>query len=215
MSALYLYPRWLRVWHWINALLFLVLMYTGASMHFGEGGWLMPFDLAVTVHNTAGILLTLGWIGFAIGNLTTENGRHYRIHLSGFVDRLIVQGRYYAQGIFRNEPHPFHVSAGMKFNTLQQLSYLGVMFGLMPLLILSGWAFLFSVSLPETLLGLPSVWLVAMAHLTLAYLLVLFLLVHMYIITTGETVTTNLRAMITGWHREDEPSSGQTEEAKS
>lgn len=215
MSALYLYPRWLRAWHWINALLFLVLMYTGASMHFGEGGWLMPFDLAVTVHNTAGILLTLGWIGFVIGNLTTGNGRHYRVRFSGFFARLFAQARYYGYGIFRNEPHPFHVSAEMKLNTLQQVSYLGVMYALMPLLILSGWAFLFSVSLPETLLGLPSVWLVAMAHLTLAYLLVLFLLVHLYIITTGETVTTNLRAMITGWHREDESSSGQTEEAKS
>lgn len=215
MSALYLYPRWLRAWHWINALLFLVLMYTGSSMHFAGGGWLMPFDLAVTVHNTAGILLTLGWIGFVIGNLTTGNGRHYRVRFSGFFDRLFAQARYYGYGIFRNEPHPFHVSAEMKLNTLQQLSYLGVMYGLMPLLILSGWAFLFSVSLPETLLGLPSVWLVAMAHLTLAYLLVLFLLVHMYIITTGETVTTNLHAMITGWHREDEPGSGRREEAKS
>jgi hypothetical protein len=25
--------------------------------------------------------------------------------------------------------------------------------------------------------------------------------VHLYIITTGETVVTNLRAMISGWHR--------------
>ncbi|QGU32923.1 cytochrome b/b6 domain-containing protein [Thermochromatium tepidum] len=215
MIALYLYPRWLRAWHWINALLFLVLMYTGASMHFAGGGWLMPFDLAVTVHNTAGILLTLGWIGFVVGNLTTENGRHYRVRLSGLFDRLFAQARYYGYGIFRNAPHPFQVSAEMKFNTLQQLSYLGVMYALMPFLILSGWSFLFSVALPETLLGLPSVWLVAMGHLTLAYLLVLFLLVHLYIITTGETLTTNLRAMITGWHREGEPSPSPTEEARS
>jgi thiosulfate reductase cytochrome b subunit len=92
MSALYLYPRWLRVWHWINALLFLVLMYTGASMHFGGGGWLMPFDLAVTTHNTAGILLTLGWIGFVVGNLTTGNGRHYRMHFLG-LRRAAVRSR--------------------------------------------------------------------------------------------------------------------------
>ncbi|MGQ9659321.1 MAG: cytochrome b/b6 domain-containing protein [Thermochromatium sp.] len=215
MSALYLYPRWLRAWHWINALLFLVLMYTGASMHFAGGDWLMPFDLAVTTHNTAGILLTLGWIGFVIGNLTTGNGRHYRLHLSGFFARLFAQVRYYGYGIFRNAPHPFHVSAEMKFNPLQQLSYLGVMFGLMPLLILSGWSFLFSVALPETLWGLPSVWVVAMIHLTIAYLLVLFLIVHIYIITTGETLTTNLRAMITGWHRENAPSSERPVEVRS
>jgi len=43
---------------------------------------------------------------------------------------------------------------------------------------------------------------VAMAHLLLAWMMLLFLVVHVYIITTGETPTTNLKAMITGWHRE-------------
>jgi thiosulfate reductase cytochrome b subunit len=40
-----------------------------------------------------------------------------------------------------------------------------------------------------------------MIHLSPAWLLVFFLLVHVYIITTGETLGTNLRAMLTGWHR--------------
>ena len=202
MSALYLYPRWLRAWHWINALLFLVLMYTGASMHFGGGGGLMPFDLAVTVHNTAGILLTLGWIGFVIGNLRTANGRHYRVRWAGLIGRTLAQAGYYLVGIFRDAPHPFRVTADAKFNPLQQLSYLGVMYLLLPLLILSGWSFLFSVELPETLFGVGAVWIVALIHVLTSYLLALFLLVHLYIITTGETLLTNLRAMLTGWHRE-------------
>jgi thiosulfate reductase cytochrome b subunit len=101
-----------------------------------------------------------------------------------------------------NEPHPFHVSAEHKLNALQTLSYVGVMYGLMPLLIVSGWAFLFSAELPETIFGLGAIWVVAMAHLLLSWLLLLFLVVHLYIITTGETVTTNVRAMLTGWHRE-------------
>ncbi len=203
MKALYLYPLWLRIWHWGNALLFLTLVYTGASMHFSGGDWLMPFRLAVRVHNTAGILLTVGWIGFVIGNAMTDNGRHYLIRVHGLINNLIDQISYYAHGIFQNKPHPFHVTAELKFNVLQQLSYLGVMYGLMPFLILSGWSFLFSPYLPETLWDLPSTWVVAMIHLTVAYLLVLFLLVHIYIITTGETLTTNLKAMLTGWHREE------------
>ncbi|QIK37932.1 cytochrome B [Caldichromatium japonicum] len=202
MKALYLYPLWVRLWHWINALLFLTLIYSGASMHFSGGDWLMPFKFAVRVHNSAGILLTIAWIGFIAGNIMTENGRHYLIHIKGFIDQLSVQLRYYAYGIFHNEPHPFHVSAEIKFNVLQQLSYLGVMYGLMPILILSGWWFLFSPYLPENLFGIPGTWAVAMVHLTTAYLLVLFLVVHVYVITTGETLTTNLMAMLTGWHRE-------------
>lgn len=202
MKALYLYPLWVRLWHWVNALLFLTLIYTGASMHFSEGNWLMPFKLAVRVHNISGILLTLAWIGFIIGNLVTDNGRHYLIRWRGLIRHLIAQVHYYTYGIFHNEPHPFHVSAELKFNVLQQLSYLGVMYGLMPVLILSGWSFLFSPYLPENLFSIPSTWAVAMTHLTVAYLLVLFLLVHLYVITTGETLTTNLKAMLTGWHRE-------------
>lgn len=202
MSVLYLYPRWVRIWHWVNALLFLTLMLSGASMHFNGVGWLLDFQTAVTVHNTAGILLTTGWVGFLVGNLVSDNGRHYHVRAHGFFKRLVAQSLYYGYGIFHNAPHPFNPSGEEKLNTLQQITYIGVMYLLMPLLILSGWAFLFSVYLPDTLLGIGSVWVVAMAHLTIAYLLVLFLLVHIYIITTGETPLTNMRAMLTGWHRD-------------
>jgi thiosulfate reductase cytochrome b subunit len=202
MSALYLYPGWVRTWHWINALLFLTLILTGASMHFAGAAWLLDFKTARTLHNVAGILLTIAWISFVAGNLLTDNGRHYRVRLHGFFQRLFAQARYYAVGIFRNEPHPFQPSAAMKLNTLQQLSYIGVMYLLMPVLVVSGWSFLFLGYLPETVSGVSTTWLVAMTHLTVAYLLVIFLLVHLYIITTGETVWSNLQAMLTGWHRE-------------
>ena len=202
MTSLYLYPVWVRLWHWTNALLFLILIASGMSMHFAGTDWLMPFATARVVHNVAGIALTVVWIGFLVANARSVNGRHYRVRPKGLIGQVIAQMRYYAYGIFRREPHPFQVTDEMKFNALQQLSYLGVMYGLMPILILSGWAFLFSVYLPETLFGLGSVWVVALTHLGVSYLLVLFLLMHLYIITTGETVFANLRAMLTGWHRE-------------
>ncbi|WP_373509760.1 cytochrome b/b6 domain-containing protein [Thiocapsa sp.] len=202
MKSLYLYPVWLRLWHWMNALLFLTLITSGVSMHYAGADWLMPFATARVVHNTAGILLTVGWIGFVAANARSANARHYRIRFRSLIGDLIAQTRYYMIGIFRLEPHPFQVTETMKFNALQQLSYLGVMYGLMPILVVSGWAFLYSVYLPETLLGVGSVWVVAMTHVVVSYLLALFLLVHIYIITTGETVFSNLRAMITGWHRE-------------
>jgi len=40
---------------------------------------------------------------------------------------------------------------------------------------------------------------VALLHTAGAFLLVAFLIVHLYLITTGQTVTSNLKAMITGW----------------
>jgi len=202
MSNLYLYPAWVRLWHWTNAALFLVLIATGVSMHYAGAPGLIPFRLAVPMHNTAGVLLSLAWIGFVVANARSPNARHYRIYWRSLIGDLITQSRYYAWGIFRGEPHPFHVSAERKFNALQTLSYLGAMYLLLPLLVLSGWGFLLAPWLPETLNGVVTLWLVAMLHLASSYLLVLFLLVHLYIITIGESVFTNLRAMITGWHRD-------------
>jgi thiosulfate reductase cytochrome b subunit len=201
MSALYLYPVWLRLWHWLNAVLFLTSLVTGLSMHFALG-WLVPFDVAVPLHNASGIGLTVFWVAFLIGNVVGGNGKHYLIDIRKLPMDLFRQVRYYVYGIFVNEPHPFHVSAEHKLNALQTLSYVGVMYGLMPLLIISGWAFLLSGQLPDTLFGYGSIWVVAMAHLLLAWMMLLFIVVHVYIITTGETPTTNLKAMITGWHRE-------------
>jgi thiosulfate reductase cytochrome b subunit len=203
MTALYLYPVWLRLWHWTQAALFLTLMVTGLRMHYAEWPWPFPFTGAVAVHNGAGIGLTLMWVVFLIGQTTTDNARHYRLPWRDLPRQLWRQMRWYAWGIFVGEPHPFQVTAAHKLNALQTLSYLGAMGFLMPLLILSGWGFLFSVQLPPTLFGVGTVWIVALVHLASSWLLVLFLIVHLYMITTGETPTTNLKAMVSGWHREE------------
>ncbi len=39
----------------------------------------------------------------------------------------------------------------------------------------------------------------AVIHTLGAFLLVAFFVIHLYLITTGETVTSNLKAMITGY----------------
>lgn len=202
MKQLYLYPLWIRLWHWTNVLLFIVLIISGASLHFAGDNGFLAFETAMLVHNIAGILLILLWLVFVIGNFVTENGKHYRVQFKGLINRLIKQSYYYAIGIFKGDAHPFQVSTEMKFNSLQQLSYIGVMYGLMPILIISGLFFLFPAYLPDKLLGIDSLWVIAMAHLVVAYLLVLFMLAHIYIITTGETVFSNLQAMLTGWHKE-------------
>ncbi len=45
---------------------------------------------------------------------------------------------------------------------------------------------------------------IAWAHTLGAYLLLTFLIVHLYLITTGRTLTSNLAAMITGWETVDD-----------
>jgi hypothetical protein len=46
---------------------------------------------------------------------------------------------------------------------------------------------------------------IALVHTLGSYLLLTFLIIHLYLITTGHTITSNLEAMITGWETvEDE-----------
>lgn len=199
MTRLYLYPLWVRIWHWLNAVVFLLAIISGMSMHFAGGAMLMTFADAVALHNAVGMLLSLSWLCFLIGNLVSQNGRFYRLRLATLARDVYGQTRWYVYGIFRDEPPPFVVSAGDKMNALQKLSYWLVLLLLMPLVIGSGWAFFLAPQLPQTLFGMGGVWLVAMIHLAAAWSLILFLLVHAYVITIGETTGANLSAMLTGW----------------
>jgi thiosulfate reductase cytochrome b subunit len=47
--------------------------------------------------------------------------------------------------------------------------------------------------------NIESLEIIALLHTLGAFLLIAFLVVHLYLITTGHTVTSNLKAMITGW----------------
>ena len=60
MSKVYVNPLPVRIWHWANAILFLVLIVTGVQIRYLGSIDLMSFRTAVVVHN---------WVAFAlIGN---------------------------------------------------------------------------------------------------------------------------------------------------
>ncbi|MBF0178822.1 MAG: cytochrome b/b6 domain-containing protein [Magnetococcales bacterium] len=194
-----LYPVWIRVWHWSNALSFLALLVTGVSLHFAEpGAPLIPFETARVVHNLFGILLGCGWLAFVIGNLWSRNGIHYRPRPQGLLVRLLIQGRFYGIGIFRGQPHPFPATRDAKFNPLQQVTYLMVMYGAMPLLILSGLAFFFDGLTPDRVLGMDGLWIAGVLHYLIGLFLTLFLIGHLYLATAGETLLGEFKKMVFG-----------------
>ncbi|MBP0575071.1 cytochrome b/b6 domain-containing protein, partial [Mycobacterium tuberculosis] len=63
----YLLPVWLRLWHWTNAVLMIVLAVTGASLHFADPAlMLVPFSLAARLHNIAGLALVAAYAFFVV-----------------------------------------------------------------------------------------------------------------------------------------------------
>jgi thiosulfate reductase cytochrome b subunit len=198
---LYLYPVWLRVWHWLNAILFLALIVSGVSLHYSDSqSLLMPFGTAIGVHNVAGIILTLMYFIFIIGNLVSGNWRHYIPAIRGMVTRLMAQARFYLSGIFNGESHPFEATKMRKFNPLQQVTYLGIMYLMMPAIAISGLFMMFPQYAPAEVLGLGGIWPMATAHTAAGFLLSLFMFGHIYLATTGEKPISNFKSMVTGWH---------------
>ncbi len=173
---------WVRLWHWAQGVAFLGLALSGASMHWADSPWSpLSFGTAVTLHNGCGIVTLVTWAGFAIWNPRSGNLRHYRLRGTGLDAHLWPQIRYYAWGIFRREPEPFPPRAGEKFNPAQRLAYTVVMYLLMPIVLVSGTLLFFPVLAPQHALGLPGLLPMAMIHLSAGYLLVAFLILHVYL----------------------------------
>lgn len=192
-------PRWIRLWHGGQAALFLGLVITGVNMHYVNEDWVfVPFALAIKLHNGCGVLSALLWAGFVWKNRSSGNVRHYLPNDLDLSSKLSALGRYYLVDMFRRQAPPPPSVEGSKFNAVQQLVYLVVMYVLLPVSTLTGMVLLFPLLAPQRALRWGGLWPVALGHLGAGYLLSMFLVFHIYLATTGERVSTLYREMLTG-----------------
>jgi thiosulfate reductase cytochrome b subunit len=200
-EKLYLYPIWIRLWHFLNAILCLILIITGVSMQFSAPSIaLVNFDTSVAIHNIAGIVLTINYLIFFIGNLFTFNGAQYQIVYRGLYKRLITQAMYYTFGIFKGESPPFPISRENKFNPLQRFSYVFVMYLFVPIVFISGWALLYPQTIPTTILGTSGLHLTDLFHIISGFIISFFMIVHIYFCTIGKHPGSNFKSIINGYH---------------
>jgi thiosulfate reductase cytochrome b subunit len=204
---MYLYPKWLRAWHILNAILFIILIITGLSMQYTDtdnSAYMVGFAKAVKWHNYAAFMLTASYVVFILGNALTGNGKYYRIHRKDFIKDLMTQFRYYAFGMFRGEKHPFPVTMERKFNPLQKFSYVLAMYAGMPLLIISGIVLLFPELAIDNVFGMSGLVLNDVLHITMGFILSIFVIIHIYTCTLGAKPTSLFYGMISGYHRSED-----------
>jgi len=199
-EKIYFYPVWLRIWHGFNALGIIVLIITGLSMQSGDQMMAIGFNLSVNLHNIAGIIVTLSYLCFFIGNIISNNDKFYLINIKGFLKRLIKQAIYYSWGMFHGMEHPFPLSAKRKFNPLQQFIYLSIMYFVIPVVIVSGFALLFPILIIENVYGVSGLFLTALVHSAMGFFISIFLIIHLYVASIGKSPLENFKGMITGWH---------------
>lgn len=204
---MYLYPKWIRAWHIINALMFLILIVTGLSMQYTDKAnpaYIVGFAKAVKWHNFAALILTASYVVFVVGNAVTKNGRYYRIERENFLADLIKQLKYYSFGMFRGEKHPFPVTFERKFNPLQKFSYILAMYVGMPLLILSGIVLLFPEIAINIIPGMSGLVISDVIHITMGFFLSVFMIIHIYTCTLGAKPTSLFRGILSGYHESED-----------
>jgi len=216
-----------RIWHWVNAITLFVMLMSGLMifnahphLYWGQYGanfdhpWLSfkgrPIPGWATIpsyYSLAGArrwhlafawLLVIGLVAFLITSLMN---RHVQRDLAPTPSEL----------------HPGHIwhdvkeharlrfptgDAALRFNILQKLSYVGVIFVLLPLMILTGLTM--SPAMDAAWPWLPVVFdgrqSARSIHFIVAAFLVLFILVHLAMVVLAGPIN-EIRSMITGRYR--------------
>ena len=200
-KKVYIYRAFERFWHWTQAILILFLALSGFEIH--GSITFFGYQKAVKYHNIAAYAFIILIIFAIFWHLTTGEWKQYVPTLKNIKSQM----NYYLFGIFRNAPHPTKKTVLSKLNPLQKLTYFALKILVIPTMVLSGLLYMFyRYPQEETIKGLniESVRTIALFHTVGAFLLIAFLIMHLYLITTGSTITSNLKAMVTGFEELEE-----------
>jgi len=198
MINIYLYSRYERFWHWLQTLLIVILLLTGFEAH---GLFILfGFEAAVEIHNFAGLTWLIAFAFFVFWIFTTGEWKQY----IPTTRKMLSVIRYYAYGIFRGEPHPVPKRREAKHNPLQRLVYLNLAAFLLPIQMVSGFLYWGYNSWPAWGLGGLSLKIIALIHIAGAFAILSFIIVHVYMITTGHSIFAHTKAMVTGWEEVEE-----------
>lgn len=211
MQKIYVHPLPVRIWHWINALGFILLILSGLQIRYADLLQVLPFGAAVQVHNAAGFALIANYFVWLLFYLFTDKITVYHPELSPtkyFRDSL-RQAMFYGYGIFKGQPNPHHVTAYRKFNALQSVTYQIVMMLLVPVQFYTG-LLLWDVSRFAGSIELfGGVRVVSTVHVLLFVFFIAFIFVHPYLASLGHTPSAHFKAMVTGYEEvEEEPAQG-------
>jgi thiosulfate reductase cytochrome b subunit len=198
-ERVHMYDAYERLWHWLQASAIILLLLTGLIIHKPHFFGIFSFPYVVGVHNVLGFVLLINAALALFYNLASGEIRQYLPEPKGFIARSMAQAMYYSRGIFAGQPHPLEKTKAHKLNPLQQLTYLAILNILLPAQILSGvliWGLQRWPLLASELGGLP---MLALAHTLIAWTFAAFIIMHVYLTTTGHTPTAGIKSMIDGW----------------
>jgi thiosulfate reductase cytochrome b subunit len=208
MKKVYLHPLPVRIWHWVNAVCFFLLIITGIQMRYGGTLSIISFRKALILHNYAAFILIPNFFLWAIYYHVT--GKVFSLYIPAkpgeftlFFRDLIKQSLYYGYGLLVAEPNPHEPTPEKKFNPLQKISYHLVML-LLPVQLVTGFMlwnpYYFSkwINLAGGILTIDTI------HVLLTIFYISFTIIHIYFSTLGHTPLAHIKAMFTGYEEDAE-----------
>lgn len=149
-------PLWIRILHWVIAVLFLLLILTGITQHFATAEFsIMDYSLATTIHEVSGIMLSIVYPFFLVG-----------IFITGYWRKYLPRGRKFWRLAWRQSQ--FHGRNP------------AIIFLMLPLLVVTGLYYYYPSYAPEIVLGFDGLWMIAMGHYIVSVLGVAYTIGHIF-----------------------------------
>ena len=189
------FTRFERFWHWAQAFFILVLLFTGFEV--AQVYTVLGYADATHWHGIVAWSLICLWIFTIFWHAVTGEWQQYR----WTTHKLGAMIRYYTMDIFSKKihHHPFKRSRRFKHNPLQRITYRLLSMIILPLIGVSG--VLYAYYSDWALIHLDSRFLslVAAIHLCMAFAMLTFMILHVYMAFTGTPLMSQLWAMFTGY----------------
>ena len=194
-----IYSAFERLWHWLQALTILLLILTGFEVHWPDRLRVFGFSYATTVHEALALFTIANAFLALFYHLATGAIRQFLPEPRDFFSLAAAQAKYYLYGIFKGAHHPFEHGQGQKLNALQQITYLLLLNFVLPMQVATGILMWKAQEWAPFVDRLGGLHMMASLHILGAFFFFGFVLMHMYLATTGRTPTAHPRAMIYGW----------------
>ncbi|MBK8010950.1 MAG: cytochrome b/b6 domain-containing protein [Deltaproteobacteria bacterium] len=204
MRRIQVYSVFERIWHWLQAMSILLLLVTGAEIHRPSTVGILGFASAVWLHEWLAIFLVSNAFLSLFYHLATGALQKFIPDSRDFFSLAVGQAKYYLYGIFTGAPHPIRRAASQRLNVLQQLTYVLLLNVALPLQVSTG-ILMWKADDWSSLVGrLGGLGVVAQVHVAMAWMMGAFVIMHVYLTTTGRTPMAHMRSMISGWDYEEE-----------
>jgi len=195
----YMYSVYERFWHWLQTAAIMLLLFTGIVIHRPDMFGLFGFRSVVLVHNVLAAILVVNAALSLFYHVVGGEIRQFIPRPYGFFDNAIEQAKFYVGGIFRGEEHPFEKTPQHKLNPLQSITYFGILNVLLPLQIITGALMWGAQRWPQAAEAVGGLNILAPIHTMVAWLFASFIVMHVYLTTTGNRPLDGIKAMMFGW----------------